>query len=202
MARRLARAGERVERLVVIRASARGARRRRYDAAARALTTALRRPGAEVDLWRERLAHLAEAWSAASGAERLRLLGAKLRRLPRAFAAPPAPGAASRAEEPDAAPGSLRRERLRDVYVRAAALYAPGPYAGRVTLFWPERDEEAPSEAARWWRQVAAEVELEVLPGDHLSYATRHVEAFARALDACLGASPAAPRAGTGEAAC
>jgi surfactin synthase thioesterase subunit len=68
----------------------------------------------------------------------------------------------------------------------AAALYVPRPYPGRVTLFWPERDDETPSDAARWWKRVAAEVELQVLPGDHLSYATKHVEAFARKLRAEL----------------
>lgn len=203
LARRLVRGGERVERLVVIRSSARGVRHRRHAAAARALAAALRRPAAERDLWRERFVELADAWSGTSGTGRLRLLRDKLRRLPGALAQRPAADAPARSAGPDSSsPGRPRREELRDVYTRAAALYVPGRYRGRVTVFWPERDEETPSEAARWWRHVATDVELVVLPGDHLSYATKHAEAFARALDACLdGAAGDAP-AGAREGGC
>jgi thioesterase domain-containing protein len=198
MARRLARAGERVERLVVVRASARGVRNRRHAAAARALAALLRRPGA-AERWRERFVQLDDAWRGASSGERLRLVRDKVRRLPGALAAQPLGAGAPPGPSPA---GRLDRERLRDAYVRAAALYVPARYAGRVTVFWPERDEESPSDAVRWWRQVAADVELQVLPGDHLSYATRHVEAFARALDACLDGAAPGPRAGPGRDAC
>ena len=201
MARRLEGDGERVELLVVIRASARGARHRWQAAAARLLATGLGRRS-EGLLWQERLLELRDAWMRASGADRLRLLRAKLRQAPRALAARPAAAAPAPCDGAGTPPGRARRERLRDVYTRAAALYVPRPYPGRVTLFWPERDEEIPSDAARWWKRVAAEVELQVLPGDHLSYATKHVEAFARKLRAELDRVAVEPPGRAGTAAC
>jgi acyl carrier protein len=137
----------------------RGARRLRDGAAARARRRARRAPGRDPGVGARRAApasrrrraraggrppaagggdrplagaprQLGDAW-VASGTGRLRLLRDKLRHLPRTLAPRPAANAPTQGEGPaSASPGRHRRERLRDVYTRAAALYVPGPYPG------------------------------------------------------------------------
>jgi thioesterase domain-containing protein len=197
LARRLTSEGERVDALVVVRASARGVRYRFHAAAARAFVASLRRPRDEALLWRERLIAFAELLRRSDARARVRLVRDKLASASRALfpqpAAALAPSAACEAAPPT--PGRVPRERLRDAFTRAAALYVPRPYGGRVTLLWPEADAEAPADAARSWARVARDVELRVLPGDHLSYATKHVHAFARELERCLARSEGAAAA-------
>lgn len=200
LARRLADEGERVALLVLVRASAGGLRYRFHAAAARALAAALRRPHEEGLLWRERVVAFAEVFRRADAAGRARLLREKLRRLPGGLLeGRPASAPSGEREAAAAAPGRARRERLRDAYTRAASLYVPRRYGGRVTLLWPEGDDEAPADAARSWARVAHDVELRVLRGDHLSYATKHVQAFAGELDGTLAridGADAVPAAG------
>jgi surfactin synthase thioesterase subunit len=71
-------------------------------------------------------------------------------------------------------------------YLTLEHQFMPRRYPGRITLFWPEDDEERPDEAAARWSKVADEVELHVLPGDHRTCVTRHVRALAGELEACL----------------
>jgi len=88
------------------------------------------------------------------------------------------------------------RARLRAHYLRADALYVPGPYAGPVTLLWPA---DAPGESAddvvAWWRQVASEVTLRSIPGDGSTCLTRHLSDLAAALVDGLHAAESGMRA-------
>jgi thioesterase domain-containing protein len=84
-----------------------------------------------------------------------------------------------------AAPG--RGQEAVDAYARALARYFPKPYPGRVTLFVP--NESAPVlliSPTFGWGKVAAQVEVRVLPGDHLGCITTHVKELAGQLSACL----------------
>lgn len=84
--------------------------------------------------------------------------------------------------QPEAYPDS-------DLYARYRYLedtFVPKKYPGRVTLFWPEDDEEKPEDAASCWSKVAREVELHVLPGDHITCITKHAAVLAAELQSCL----------------
>ena len=74
-------------------------------------------------------------------------------------------------------------------FMRAAEEYVPLPYPGRVTLFWPEHDPASPEAAMEGWKQVADDVDLQVVPGDHLTYSTRHMPEFGARLRDCLRAT-------------
>jgi amino acid adenylation domain-containing protein len=65
--------------------------------------------------------------------------------------------------------------------------YMPAPYPGKVTLFWANGEEESAHEAMRWWRKIAGEVELHIMPGTpHQESITVHAEAVAEMLKSCL----------------
>ncbi len=122
----------------------------------------------------------------ASGA-RLGLDGATLKAILRRLA----PAALARRH---AAPRSrdAARARLRAHYLRADALYVPGPYAGPVTLLWPtDAPGESADEVVAWWRQVASEVTLRSVPGDGTTCLTRHLSDLAAALVEGLRAAEA-----------
>jgi amino acid adenylation domain-containing protein len=72
-------------------------------------------------------------------------------------------------------------------YVRAMRTYIPRPYSSRVSLFWPSEeiieDSEDPTVG---WGRIAAEVDLHLIPGDHLTCITRHSEVLAEHLNTCL----------------
>jgi thioesterase domain-containing protein len=182
MARRLEQKGEQVERLLLVRASGRTIHLRLADRLARGIAASgILKGGGDHPAWRRKLLEFAEVWDRRSAGGRVRLLGEKLVGLPRLIRR------SRPSDRPDT--GSLadtglggRRERLRDAYMRAAREYVPGSYSGKVSLLWPDQDGESPDEARSWWLKVADSVKLQVLPGDHLSYSTVHVEEFARRL--------------------
>jgi amino acid adenylation domain-containing protein len=75
------------------------------------------------------------------------------------------------------------------IYQRIDHEYMPQDYPGKVTLFWAKGNVESPREAARWWREIAEEVELHILPGtDSLESLTVHAEAVAKILMSCIDA--------------
>src|SRR5262249_10771562 len=102
-------------------------------------------------------------------------LGALLPRLARRRADGTGPGAAAG-----------RPTRLREVYRSIAARYDPGPYGGLVTVVWPSEDPVAPSAASDAWRELAARVDLRVVPGTHITCLTDHVRSAAELLGHCL----------------
>jgi len=175
MARRLAAEGEAVERVFVIRTSARNVRfaaiRRLIERGGRLLgvPTATQRDLVTRWLWFVRL------WKAATPRGRVELLGAKLMKL--MTLRRPAPTAqAARASAPD------DRDTLIDTFVAAAADYVPLPYDGNVVVFWPVEDAESATEALKWWRRISRQSELETIPGDHLTSITVHGETLGRRL--------------------
>jgi len=183
LARRLAAEGEAIEHVSVIRTSARNAR---FSGARRLIERGGRLFGfagaTRRDLVR-RWCWFASEWSAATPAQRIRLVGAKLMkltRMPRSERAQrPGPAAASAPEERDA---------LIATFGGAAADYVPLPYDGRIVVFWPVEDPEPAVEALKWWRRVSPRAELETIPGDHLTSVTVHGQTFGRRLAARLGA--------------
>jgi amino acid adenylation domain-containing protein len=175
MARRLVAAGERVDLLVVIRASAGEHNLRLPRRIVRVLGRGLGLNGArEGAAWSE-ARRLLKRWEQIPQGERNRRILAKARRM-----AARAVGAGSSNGVTPVVPRVPvnRREAMRDAYMRAAEEYVPLSYSGRVTLFWPEHDPASPESAAEEWSQVAGEVDLQVIPGDHITYSTRHLPEF------------------------
>ena len=73
---------------------------------------------------------------------------------------------------------SYRRDLMRHEELR---------YDGRVTLLWPVEDiEQYRKGIAAGWNDVAAEVETHLIPGGHVTCATRYVGELASALGSCL----------------
>jgi thioesterase domain-containing protein len=93
-----------------------------------------------------------------------------------------------------ASPEPLRR--LLGVFkanVRAFRSYRPGPYPGRITLFRPadtgepETGEEAADPTRGWGALSPRPVEIETVPGDHISaLAEPHVRTLAARLRTCI----------------
>jgi thioesterase domain-containing protein len=179
MARQLAAAGERVEVLVLIDVSARNARFRLLQRLVRAAAMVRGLDHLEeAELFvriRERVTDL--AWRAAARLRglRKRLAGEGVRRQP-----------AEAAEDRDLAPPPVWPEGPRVAeYRRLVRAYVPGRYAGRVTLLVPEeRPRQAPDLG---WSRVAAQVEVRIVPGAHLTAITMHAAAVAKHLRDCLG---------------
>jgi amino acid adenylation domain-containing protein len=187
VARLLSARGERVERLVVVGASASNAapawvwlrRLARWTGAARGREPGHRASG---------LLELRDALDRTTGLDRARAILTRPRRVFRLLAAAmpdglPAPtgnGATSRETL------AARRERLRNAYLDIDAAYVPGRYAGRVALLWPSEDPLSPARAARWWQRLAAEVDAHVVPGTHVTCLTDHVRPTAEVLRRCL----------------
>jgi amino acid adenylation domain-containing protein len=68
-------------------------------------------------------------------------------------------------------------------YEEAIAAYVPGRFAGRVTLVWPEElSAELDGDSSCGWRNAAADVDTQVVPGGHLTCITRHVDKLAATL--------------------
>jgi thioesterase domain-containing protein len=87
--------------------------------------------------------------------------------------------------EPAATPASLLAD-SDPPYHYLEDTFIPRKYPGRITLFWPEDDEERPEDAASYWSKVAREVELHVLPGNHITCITKYAPVMARELQTCL----------------
>ncbi|HEX8276842.1 MAG TPA: amino acid adenylation domain-containing protein [Longimicrobiaceae bacterium] len=183
-ARLLEIAGERVERVLVVQASAEAAYYRGPLRAA-ALLGRLRGGSAAEradrlvaaadhlrDLNRELRGHAAGVAS---------LLWLKVRRKLRRDAVGGGPV--------DAGPAQ-REEGERDLRVkhmlRAVRAYLPGRYGGRVTLFWTEGSPRLPGDDTMGWRRVARDVEVVTVPGTHDSCVSVHLEDLAARMSKCL----------------
>ena len=87
-------------------------------------------------------------------------------------------------------PDHFNQALITKMYRRIDHEYMPGNYPGKVTLFWTNEEIESPAAAARWWRKIAREVELHILPGiQHAESLTVHAEAVAKILTACMEAA-------------
>jgi acyl carrier protein len=82
-------------------------------------------------------------------------------------------------------PGGYR-ERMREIYRQIDHSYLPGRFGGRVTLILGREESPDASTERDWWRKVAADVEVFIVPGDMRTKLTRHVGALADVLDRLL----------------
>jgi len=96
---------------------------------------------------------------------------------------PAFPAASTRSPEPTG-PTRARPGSPDEAYGRAMAGYIPRRYDGRIALFNAHGDSSEPTDLG--WRAVAREVEVHVIPGDHLTFITRHVRVLGEHLSACL----------------
>jgi len=71
-------------------------------------------------------------------------------------------------------------------YNRAVAYHVPYPYSGCVTLFLSNERRYSTDEPTMGWRDVAAEVDLHVIPGTHQTCLGEHLEVLAQHLKPCL----------------
>jgi amino acid adenylation domain-containing protein len=196
MAAQLAEAGERVDRLVVFRASARNVRYRSFVLPVDRVVRwwgggpAARRAVAQRVRW------FAEAWTTRGTAARLQLVARKAVSLARAFVpSRRATGGGPQVELRDGRPPEGDRDALIAAYGTATADYLPRRYQGRIDLLWPAADAESSADALASWQAVSADVRLEIVPGDHLTAITVHAPAFARCLARRLADDPRAARA-------
>lgn len=191
MARRLVAAGDRVDLLIVIRASAGDHNLRFPRRLVRMLGAGLRMNGTrEGATWSE-TRELLKRWEQLPPGERSRRILAKVRRQVTRLV-----GGGERGQPVPVSPPlpANRRLAMRDAFMRAAGEYIPLSYPGRLTLFWPEHDPVSPEAVAKEWERVAREVALQVVPGDHLTYSTRHLREFGERLRDCLRAAQGASR--------
>lgn len=81
-----------------------------------------------------------------------------------------------------------RAFQLLGIYRRVMSSFVPRPFAGRLTVLWPEDDphvEEQKLGTAHWHR-LAREVEIRNIPGTHATCLTTHWEALAEELAGSL----------------
>jgi hypothetical protein len=78
-------------------------------------------------------------------------------------------------------------DRLIKIYFRALENYIPRPYSGRVVLFYPTEEYPAnPKDPTMGWGKVAPNLEVQMVPGDHVTCITRYVKTLADKMKVCL----------------
>ena len=177
MARRLAEAGETVERLIVIRTSAANARFTVIRQRVEPVLCGLRLSADARRALIRRLRWFAAEWAAGRAGRRTALVLEKLARLVRLLAAPRRPERLARPAAP-----AVERDVLIDTFMTAADDYVPLPYPGPLVVFWPAQEAEPAADVLRAWQRVAPRAEIETIPGDHLSAVTVHAETLAARL--------------------
>jgi amino acid adenylation domain-containing protein len=193
MARRLAAEGERIDALVLIAASAINLRFKRLRQALSPLGIFSRQAESRA------FARLQPFWSAITQLPPSRRPAFVLSKFPRLLEL--LHGLILRKRTGGDYPGNVDARRdeasrtpfrasVRDTYQRIDGKYWPGPYPGKVTLFWWDGEDEGPDEAARWWGEIAGKVELHRFPGGkHADSLTGRIEVVAERLRACLDAA-------------
>ncbi len=87
--------------------------------------------------------------------------------------------------------GSLRQD-WTGIYNWVASGYLPDPYSGKITFFWA--GEDLPFRSVGW-RKVAeakgGEVEVHLIPGNHITSRTEHLHILAEHLSMCLSKAQA-----------
>jgi hypothetical protein len=75
-----------------------------------------------------------------------------------------------------------------DLLLDSLSTYIPKPYSGRVALFWPSESGSS-AEASRDWRQAVPHIEVQSVPGDHVSCVAVHADVLGDRLKTCLEAA-------------
>jgi thioesterase domain-containing protein len=73
-------------------------------------------------------------------------------------------------------------QRVRESDLRALKQYRPRYYPGKIRFVRPEANSYLPADPAAVWRNLAAELEVETVPGDHLGMITTHFHSLAEVL--------------------
>jgi amino acid adenylation domain-containing protein len=72
-----------------------------------------------------------------------------------------------------------------DLFLRALSTYIARPYSGWVALFWPSESGSS-AEVSRNWRQLVPHIEVQTVPGGHVSCVAVHAEVLGERIKACL----------------
>jgi thioesterase domain-containing protein len=185
MARRLLAAGERVDRLLLVGATAMNVRWKLFSGPIAAAGWWMRRGTPERF---DGFLAFVHRWDSLGALSRARLLLGWAVETAGRLVVPSRSGPGGPWAPPASAVAELRT-RIRQVYRRLDKDYTPAPYPGAVTVLWPAEDIER-FRAARWWSQVAHQVDFRLVPGTHATALTRHVEVLAREIGRCLGDDP------------
>lgn len=181
MGRQLEEAGERIELLALVRAAATG--RARWPGVRRLIDGAGAWLGVDANRRLDAFArvhdHLQRWRRAARNGPRATLEYARgiLRRLgPVKDRGSPQEAATERGTQ-------ARAHEVFTVHYRAMLRYAPGPYGGRVLVFWPQEEMHwLHGDPSAGWRRLAPHAVSHSLPGGHETCLTIHAEVFAEHL--------------------
>jgi hypothetical protein len=73
------------------------------------------------------------------------------------------------------------------LYTRALSGYVLKPYPARVALFWPSEQGIGGSKDPTFgWGRVVPQIEVQEVPGDHISCVKRHVAVLADRMKTCI----------------
>lgn len=72
--------------------------------------------------------------------------------------------------------------RVKESDLLAMARYRPGFYEGKIRFVRPEANSYLPNDPTAVWKDLAAEFEVETVPGDHLGMIGTHFESLAEVL--------------------
>lgn len=79
------------------------------------------------------------------------------------------------------------RSKLNEDYVKAMLSYVPRRYAGKVSFFLPaEWVQDYATDLTMGWKKVAAEVDVHIVAGGHLTCLIKHMDELAQHLRRCL----------------
>jgi thioesterase domain-containing protein len=90
----------------------------------------------------------------------------------------------SRSLAPEISPLSLVRTttRVKESDLVAMRHYQPRFYRSKITFVKPETNSYLPTDPTAIWKKLAAEFEIETVPGDHLGMIGTHFESLAAVL--------------------
>ena len=76
---------------------------------------------------------------------------------------------------------------VQNFYYRVVKGYIPRPYSGKVTLFRVDKvPVELLDDPTLGWREVAEEVDVHLVPGEHLTCITTHIQVLGEKLRTSL----------------
>jgi acetoacetyl-CoA synthetase len=91
-----------------------------------------------------------------------------------------------KSESPIDSPVSAEIRRAGQVAAVAWAKYHPHYYAGKITFLKAEFETRFPTDAVKLWGQLAQQIEVHKIPGDHRALISAYSDAVAETLSLCL----------------